>query len=76
MINGNDFQMKRLQVETAAELDPMLPAILDRAFMGELLSQRTNCGFQSSRSAPGPNATTKTTKRFCGLRRLQSKEDF
>jgi len=26
----------RLQVETAAELDAMLPAILDRAFKGEL----------------------------------------
>ena len=27
--------MKRLQVETAAELDALLPAILDRAFKGE-----------------------------------------
>ena len=29
--------LKRLQTETAAELDAMLPAILDRAFKGELL---------------------------------------
>ena len=28
--------MKRLQAETAAELDALLPAILDRAFKGEL----------------------------------------
>ena len=28
--------LKRLQAETAAELDAMLPAILDRAFKGEL----------------------------------------
>lgn len=28
--------LKRLQVETAAELDALLPAILDRAFKGEL----------------------------------------
>jgi type I restriction enzyme S subunit len=28
--------LKRLQTETAAELDAMLPAILDRAFKGEL----------------------------------------
>ena len=27
---------KRLQTETAAELDALLPAILDRAFKGEL----------------------------------------
>lgn len=30
--------LKRLQTETAAELDALLPAILDRAFKGELLS--------------------------------------
>ena len=30
-------QLKRLQVETAVELDALLPAILDRAFKGELL---------------------------------------
>jgi len=29
-------QLKRLQTETAAELDALLPAILDRAFKGEL----------------------------------------
>jgi hypothetical protein len=29
-------KMKRLQAETAAELDALLPAILDRAFKGEL----------------------------------------
>lgn len=29
--------LKRLQVETAAELDAFLPALLDRAFKGELL---------------------------------------
>jgi type I restriction enzyme S subunit len=28
--------LKRLQAETAAELDAMLPSILDRAFKGEL----------------------------------------
>src|SRR5437773_11909705 len=28
--------LKRLQVETAAELDALLPALLDRAFKGEL----------------------------------------
>ena len=29
-------ELKRLQVETAAELDAMLPSILDKAFKGEL----------------------------------------
>jgi type I restriction enzyme S subunit len=28
--------LKRLQVETAAELDALLPAVLDRAFIGQL----------------------------------------
>lgn len=28
--------MRRLQAETAAELDALLPAILDKAFKGEL----------------------------------------
>jgi len=28
--------LKRLQAETAAEVDALLPAILDRAFKGEL----------------------------------------
>jgi len=28
--------LKRLQTETAVELDALLPAILDRAFKGEL----------------------------------------
>lgn len=28
--------LKRLQAETAAQLDALLPAILDRAFKGEL----------------------------------------
>ena len=28
--------LKRLQAETALELDALLPAILDRAFKGEL----------------------------------------
>jgi len=28
--------LKRLQAETATELDALLPAILDRAFKGEL----------------------------------------
>ena len=28
--------LKRLQTETAAELDALLPAILDKAFKGEL----------------------------------------
>lgn len=31
-------ELRRLQSETAAELDVMLPAILDRAFKGELIS--------------------------------------
>lgn len=30
-------RLKRLQAETAAELDALLPAILDRAFKGELV---------------------------------------
>jgi type I restriction enzyme S subunit len=29
-------ELKRLQAEPAAELDALLPAILDRAFKGEL----------------------------------------
>jgi type I restriction enzyme, S subunit len=29
--------LKRLQSETAAELDALLPSILDRAFRGELV---------------------------------------
>ena len=29
-------ELERLQAETAAELDALLPAILDRAFKGEL----------------------------------------
>jgi hypothetical protein len=29
--------LKRLHTETAAELDAMLPSILDKAFKGELL---------------------------------------
>jgi hypothetical protein len=33
--------LKRLQPETAAELDALLPAILDRAFKGELRNQQT-----------------------------------
>lgn len=28
--------MKRLQAETAAELDAMLPSVLDKAFKGDL----------------------------------------
>ncbi len=28
--------LKRLQAETAAELDALLPAVLDKAFKGEL----------------------------------------
>lgn len=28
--------LKRLQAETAAELDALLPAVLDRAFRGEI----------------------------------------
>jgi type I restriction enzyme S subunit len=28
--------LKRLQAETAAELDALLPALLDKAFKGEL----------------------------------------
>ena len=33
---GVDGCRKRLQAETAAELDALLPALLDRAFKGEL----------------------------------------
>ena len=29
-------EVKRLQAETAAELNAMLPAVLDKAFKGEL----------------------------------------
>ena len=29
-------ELKRLQAETAAELDALLPSILDRAFRGQL----------------------------------------
>lgn len=35
-ISSRTGELKRLQSETAAELDAMLPAILDRAFKGEL----------------------------------------
>jgi len=33
---GKGFVRRRLQTETAAELDALLPAVLDRAFKGEL----------------------------------------
>ncbi len=33
---GNPGACKRLQAETAAELDALLPAILDKAFKGEI----------------------------------------
>jgi len=35
-LKTNVDALERLQTETAAELDAMLPAILDRAFKGEL----------------------------------------
>jgi len=39
-VNGTDLWRasadRGLQIETAAELDALLPAILDRAFKGEL----------------------------------------
>ena len=35
-LQANVDALKRLQVETASELDAMLPSILDRAFKGEL----------------------------------------
>jgi type I restriction enzyme S subunit len=35
-LQGRVDSLKRLQEETAAELDAMLPAVLDRAFKGEL----------------------------------------
>ena len=35
-VRGQAVAAKRLQTETAAELDALLPAILDRAFKGEL----------------------------------------
>ena len=43
--------LKRLQAETAAELDALLPAILDRAFKGELMS-REQVEIPSNRGAP------------------------
>jgi type I restriction enzyme, S subunit len=36
MLQAEVRALKRLQAETAAELDALLPAILDRAFKGEL----------------------------------------
>ena len=37
ILAGNEADaLKRLQAETAAKLDALLPAILDRAFKGEL----------------------------------------
>lgn len=58
--------LKRLQAETAAELDALLPAILDRAFNGELQSDdRTFPLFdlsqsiaraQTGRGSPHPRA--------------------
>jgi hypothetical protein len=35
-LQSQEDALKRLQSETAAELDAFLPAILDRAFKGEL----------------------------------------
>jgi type I restriction enzyme S subunit len=35
--------LRRVQAETAAELDALLPSILDRAFRGELYSGRKKC---------------------------------
>jgi type I restriction enzyme S subunit len=35
-IEGKRDALKRLQAGTAAELDALLPAILDKAFKGEL----------------------------------------
>ena len=35
-VRGRMETLKRLQAETAAELDALLPSILDRAFRGEL----------------------------------------
>ncbi len=35
-LHGEVDALKRLQAETATELDALLPAILDRAFKGEL----------------------------------------
>jgi hypothetical protein len=36
-IQGHEVDaLKRVQAETAAELDALLPAILDKAFKGEL----------------------------------------
>jgi type I restriction enzyme S subunit len=36
LVFGELSALKRLQAETAAELDALLPAILDKAFKGEL----------------------------------------
>jgi type I restriction enzyme, S subunit len=35
-LQAEDDALKRLQASSAAELDALLPAILDRAFKGEL----------------------------------------
>ena len=36
LLSASVDALKRLQAETAAELDALLPALLDRAFKGEL----------------------------------------
>jgi hypothetical protein len=35
-ISGKVYPLNKLQDETAAELDVLLPSVLDRAFRGEL----------------------------------------
>jgi type I restriction enzyme S subunit len=35
-LRAEEDALNRLQAETAAELDALLPALLDRAFKGEL----------------------------------------
>jgi hypothetical protein len=40
--------LKRQQAETASELDALLPAILDRAFIGELCKLSKRCATTSS----------------------------
>ncbi len=35
-LQGNIDELNRLQAESAAELDALLPSILDKAFKGEL----------------------------------------
>jgi len=63
--------LKRLQAETAAELDALLPAILDRAFRGELVSTSGSEGQRPDFIIAQPNGLgikNKKTMQAEGLR--------